>query len=280
MEELRQSLNDFLNYELLRWSSFVLTPAKIILVLIVGGLTHLMLLLFKGFLNRQVKKRYIDLSVHYAIYQLTRYIAFVVALGVCLELLGFQLNFLIASTAALMVGVGIGLQHLFEDFISGIIILVDRTIKVNDVIKVEQVIGRVLAVKLRYTEVLTSDRYHLLIPNSKITRDIVINFTHLKTPVQFDIAVTVAYATNIRIAESLLLACAQEHPEVKNYSMTNVQVADFQESGVQLRLYFFAEDVFEIDTIKSDLRAAIIEKFQANQIVIPFPQREVYVRTT
>lgn len=278
MDNFQKVVNEFLNYEILRLSEFQLTPGKILTILIIGGITHLLLLIFKGFLFRQVKQHRIDTSVYYAIYQLTRYFAVVIALGVMLEALGIRLNFLIASAAALMVGVGIGLQHLFEDFISGIILLVDRTIKVNDVIQVEQIIGRVLAIKLRYTEVLSRDRYHLLIPNSKITRDKVINFTHQNAPVRFDILVNVAFESDAHLVEKLLLSCAENHAEVEESPAPSVQLFDFQDSGVQFRLLFYSKDAYGIDTIKSQLRVAIIETFRKHQIVIPFPQREVHLK--
>lgn len=278
MDNFQKVVNEFLNYEILRLSEFQLTPGKILTILIIGGITHLLLLIFKGFLFRQVKQHRIDTSVYYAIYQLTRYFAVVIALGVMLEALGIRLNFLIASAAVLMVGVGIGLQHLFEDFISGIILLVDRTIKVNDVIQVEQIIGRVLAIKLRYTEVLSRDRYHLLIPNSKITRDKVINFTHQNAPVRFDILVNVAFESDAHLVEKLLLTCAENHAEVEESPAPSVQLFDFQDSGVQFRLLFYSKDAYGIDTIKSQLRVAIIETFRKHQIVIPFPQREVHLK--
>lgn len=278
MDNFQKVVNEFLNYEILRLSEFQLTPGKILTILIIGGITHLLLLIFKGFLFRQVKQHRIDTSVYYAIYQLTRYFAVVIALGVMLEALGIRLNFLIASAAVLMVGVGIGLQHLFEDFISGIILLVDRTIKVNDVIQVEQIIGRVLAIKLRYTEVLSRDRYHLLIPNSKITRDKVINFTHQNAPVRFDILVNVAFESDAHLVEKLLLTCAENHAEVEGSPAPSVQLFDFQDSGVQFRLLFYSKDAYGIDTIKSQLRVAIIETFRKHQIVIPFPQREVHLK--
>ncbi len=278
MDNFQKAINEFLNYQIVRLSEFQLTPGKILTILVIGGVTHLMLLIFKGFLYRQVKQRRIDTSVYYAIYQLTRYFAVVIALGIMLEALGMRLNFLIASAAALMVGVGIGLQHLFEDFISGIILLVDRTIKVNDVIQVEQIIGRVLAIKLRYTEILSRDRYNLLIPNSKITRDKVINFTHQNAPVRFDIFVCVAFDSNAHLVEKLLLACANNHLDVEENPAPSVQLFDFQDSGMQFRLLFYSKDAYGIDTVKSQLRVAIIETFRQHQIVIPFPQREILIR--
>lgn len=278
MDNFQKVVNEFLNFEIVRLSDFQLTPGKILAILIIGGITHLLLLIFKGFLFRQVKQHRIDTSVYYAIYQLTRYFAVVIALGVMLEALGIRLNFLIASAAALMVGIGIGLQHLFEDFISGIILLVDRTIKVDDVIQVEQIIGRVLAIKLRYTEVLSRDRYHLLIPNSKITRDKVINFTHQNAPVRFDILVSVAFDSDAHLVEKLLLACANELTEVEESPAPSVQLFDFQDSGMQFRLLFYSKDAYGIDNVKSRLRVAIIEMFREHHINIPFPQREVYLK--
>lgn len=270
-------LSEILNYELLRWGKISIHPSDFLSLAIIWISIRLVIWAFGRFLNRQSQKRHLDESATYVISQIVKYLLVVLGIGLSLESIGFELNIILTSTAALFVGIGLGLQHLFDDFISGLILLIDRTIKVNDIIEVDKIVGRVVAVRLRYTEVYTRDRYHLLIPNSKITRERLINWTHRHPHARFEILITVAYQSDPELVKRILLDCAAKHPSVLKQPQPNVQVFDFQDSGLQFRLLIFSNEIFGIDDVRSDLRTAILQALQSHQIVIPYPQRHIYL---
>ncbi|GAA4400159.1 mechanosensitive ion channel [Nibrella viscosa] len=277
--QLQETLNQFLNYELLRLGSFKLTPKELIAVVLIVLITRAILWTFRRFLTRQEKRRKLDSSSAYTFYQLFKYLAFVIAFGMSLEALGIQLNILLASTAALFVGIGLGLQHLFDDFISGIIILIDRTIKVGDIIQVENTVGRVISIRMRLTEVESRDHIHLLIPNSLITSNKVVNYTHQTAQTRFDIVVGVAYDSDTDLVKQILLDCAHAHSQVVKDPPPQVWLIDFADSALQFRLLFYSDEVFRIERVRSDLRYMIVERFRQRGITIPFPQRDVYIKT-
>lgn len=270
-----ETFNELLNYEILRWGQFSLRPSNLLAIALIWITLRILLWGFRRFLARQEQRRRLDESLVYVVYQIVKYLAFVMAVGLSLEALGFRLNIVLTSAAALFVGIGLGLQHLFDDFVSGLILLIDRSIKVNDIIEVDKIAGRVVAVRLRNTEILTRDRYHLLIPNSKITREKLINWTHRHSHARFEVLVNVAYNTDIELAKRLLLSCADEHPKVLKQPPPNLQVFDFQDAGIQFRLLIFTNEIWGIDDVKSDIRVAILNRFREHNIKIPFPQREI-----
>ena len=202
-----------------------------------------------------------------------------IAIAIALESIGIKLTLLIAGSAALLVGLGLGLQSVFQDFISGVVILVESTIQVNDVIEVEGFVGRVKEIGLRTSKVVTRDDIVTIIPNSKFTTERVINWSHTKRKTRFHINVGVAYGSDVELVREVLLECAAEHEEVENTPKPFVRFIDFGNSSLDFELFFWSVNNFYVENIKSDLRFLIDKKFRENKIQIPFPQRDIHIRT-
>ena len=176
-----------------------------------------------------------------------------------------------------MVGIGLGLQTLFQDIMSGIFILVDKSLHVNDIIEIEDKIGKVDEIRLRTTRAITIDDKVLIIPNHKFLTNSLFNWTQNGIQTTEGVEVGVAYGSDVELVKDILIDVASAHPKVLKSTVPKVLFTDFGESSLQFKLLFVINNSYEHLTVKSDLRFAIDKKFRENKIVIPFPQRDIHL---
>lgn len=146
----------------------------------------------------------IDLAKEYSIYSLIKYFILVFAFVFGLQILGFNLSVLIAGSAALLVSIGLSLKNLFSDFVSGIIILVDSTVKVDDIIEINGMVCQVQEINIRTTTVLTRDDKYIILSNTDLTRNQLINWTHSAISSRFEVNVGVDYSSDVKLVMKLL----------------------------------------------------------------------------
>lgn len=211
----------------------------------------------------------------YSIYTLIKYTVLVIVIVMSLQIIGFNLSVLLAGSAALLVGLGLGIQNLFSDYISGIIILVDSSLKIGDVIEVNDIVGTVEEIKLRTSTIRTREDKYIILPNSDLTRHEVINWTHNELASRFEVKVGVGYNSNVDLVIRLLKEAATEESGVLKKPEPFVHFADFGESALQFSVFFWVEDVFHVEGIKSHIRIKILDKFRLNSINIPYPTRVI-----
>ncbi|MGB0916156.1 MAG: mechanosensitive ion channel family protein [Flavobacteriales bacterium] len=270
-------LKDFLQDELITIGDHHITVFQIVVVVMVIILT--------GALTKVVKKVMVDRGNfselergrRFSVFKLFQYVLWILVFLLTLEGLGFQITLLLAGSAALLVGIGLGLQEVFKDFVSGIILLFDGTIRVSDVIEVEGVVGRVQEIRLRASELETREGIVLIIPNSRFITGNVINWTHNRKLTRFTVVVGVAYGSDIEKVRDVLIQCATENDEVVKTPEPFVFFSDFAESQLTFTLQFYSRSIFKIEFVKSDIRFAIDKAFRENGITIPFPQRDVHI---
>lgn len=252
--------------------------------LITIGKTHLKvssivtLILFwivVAFILKIIKKsiysiNHFDDAKKYSIFTLIKYILLVVVLVLSMEIIGFNLSVLLAGSAALLVGLGLGIQNLFSDYISGIVILVDDTVKMNDVIEINGIVGTVQEITLRTTTLQTRDDKYIILPNSDLTRSELINWTHNTKASRFEVAVGVDYSSDVNLVSQLLKEAVAENKEILETPEPFVRFNDFGDSSLNFSVYFWVEGV------RSQVRYLILEKFRQNNISIPFPQRVIH----
>ena len=272
-------IKEILEYKIIQIGDYNLILYHILFVIFVIIITGIILWVTKKIFDRLVLKKHINVGKKHAIYQIIKYFVWVIAIAIALESIGIKLTLLIAGSAALLVGLGLGLQSVFQDFISGVVILVESTIQVNDVIEVEGFVGRVKEIGLRTSKVVTRDDIVTIIPNSKFTTERVINWSHTKRKTRFHINIGVAYGSDVELVREVLLECAAEQEEVENTPKPFVRFIDFGNSSLDFELFFWSVNNFFVENIKSDLRFLIDKKFRENKIQIPFPQRDIHIRT-
>jgi small-conductance mechanosensitive channel len=209
--------------------------------------------------------------------QIQKYIISFIAFLVCLQFLKVDLTSIIVSASAVLVVISFGLQSLFTDFISGVIILFDGTIKSNDIIEVDKTIGKVEKITLRNTTLITRDDYVIIMPNRKFISENVTNWSHNNNTMRFKVTVGVAYGTDTRLVSKLMMKCADEHSLLSKSKKGFVGFKDFGDSALIFELYFWTTEIFRIEVVKSDLRFMIDKVFRDNGITIPFPQRDLHI---
>lgn len=273
-----ESIQEFLEYELLHIGNYVIsvfTIVRIILIILVS--TILLWVIKKALMRKNIVEKY-DMGTAYAMYQIVKYIIWVIAFGLILETIGIRVTVLIAGSAALLVGVGLGLQQTFNDVISGVILLSERSIKIDDILEIDGDIVKIQDIGLRTSKGLNRDQISIIIPNSLITTNKVINWSHQTRHNRFRINVGVAYGSDVDLVTEVLKQCALENTHVDKKDGVEVQLLDFADSSLNFQLLFYSEEIFRIERIKSDIRKIIARKFKDNSIVIPFPQRDLHIK--
>lgn len=272
------NFREFLEYTLLATDKFSLSVAHLLAVF----LTIIIARFFKWFINQVILERFfiknkVDEGRQHALKQFATYIIYILAIFVILELLGIS-SMIWASSAALLVGIGLGLQDTFKDLISGIVILIEGTIEVGDIVEVDGIVARVNIIGLRTSQVETRDRVVILIPNSKLVIEKVINWSHNDSPTRFNVSVGVAYGSDLKLVSELLLKSVQSHPKILNDPKPTFQFKNFGDSSLDFELYFYSEEFFRIENVKSDIRMEIDRLFRENGVQIPFPQRDLWLK--
>lgn len=243
---------------------------------IAGFLARLVRMLLK---KTFAKRDWIEKGREFTFLKLISYFIYVLAFIVAIESVGADLSSLLIASAALLVGVGLGLQHIFSDVVSGFILLFEGTFKVGDVIEMENLVARVDRIDIRTSKVVTRDGNYIIIPNSTLTRDNIVNWSHSSQVTRFRISIGVAYGSDTRLVRSILEEIAKQHPEVSDHRPVVVRFSDFGDSSLNFELFFWAQQTWDIETIKSDIRFEIDERFRQSGIEIPFPQRDLHIRS-
>jgi small-conductance mechanosensitive channel len=271
-------IKEILEYHLFNTKSVEITIGGILMaVLIVFFNVFFLGYMAKFIIKHFGKKGTVD-GRQLSIIQLLKYIMWIFTIVICLQILGIDVTFLIASSAALLVGLGIGMQIIFKDFMSGIILLIEGTIKVNDVVEIENQILQVKEISLRTSKVITRDDKIVIIPNHRFIEENVINWTHSDMPTRFVIEVGVDYSSDVKLVEQCLLSTASDHPDIiqeGNYKPF-VRFLNFGSSSLDFQLIFWSNNLFRIETTKSQIRFKIAASFKEHQITIPFTQIVVH----
>ena len=256
--------------------TFVLQVAGAVLILILARL--LVFFVTQVILKRYFNRKKIDIGRRFTITRLIMYVLYTLAILLALETVGVKLSVLWAGSAALLVGVGLGLQQTFNDLVSGLIILGEGTVEVGDIVVVDGLVGKVQKIGLRTSMVETRDEFSIIIPNSKLVVDNVTNWSHNETPTRFQVPIGVAYSSAPRLVERLVLEIASEHPKVLDKPEPIVEFHEFGDSSLNFNLHFWSYEFFRSELVKSDIRYAVMEKFAEHNIEIPFPQRDIWLR--
>jgi len=275
---LVEAFMDFTFFEN-REAKFKFSVGNIIVIVIIFFVAGFLARMLRLVLKKSLSKRdWIDKGKEFIILKLITYTVYIIAFVVAIESIGANLSSLLLASAALLVGVGLGLQHIFNDIVSGFILLFEGTFKVGDIIELNNgIVARVSRIDVRTSKVITRDGNFLIIPNSTLTRDIINNWSHSSPQTRFNIKVSVAFGSDTVKVREILYECVIRHPQVSKQENIVVRFADFGESSLKFEVFFWANQTWMIETVKSDLRFEIDKRFREENIKIPFPQRELHI---
>jgi len=271
---------NFWDFPLIRFSQVVITPLDLLEVILILLIARFLIWFITRFLVKRIFSRNrVDVGRQYAVVQLIKYVVYTFTLLLCLQTLGISLSILLAGSAALLVGLGLGLQQTFNDLFSGVILLGEGTVEVDDVLEVDNTIGRVVAIGLRTSKLISRDGIDLIIPNSLLVTRKVINWSHFQSSARFQVNAGVAYSSDVDLVIKLLQKAAEGHQGIMESPPPTVMFNNFGDSSLDFILHFYSTQFWDIEYVKSDLRKKIWKAFKENDVTIPFPQRDVWIKS-
>jgi len=270
-----EKIREILNYTVAFSDDIQISVKAIIFVVFAFFITNRLLKLIRKIINKRLEEG--DKGKFKTVFVFLRYFIYVIVIILALESSGVQVSVLLAGSAALLVGLGLGLQTLFQDIISGIFILLDKSLHVNDIVEVDGKIGRIFEINLRTTRAVTIDNRVLIIPNHVFLTNSLFNWTQNGVQTTEFLTVGVAYGSDVEKVKELLIEVAKKHPRVLRHPKPDVLFMDFADSALIFRLIIAINDSFTHLKIKSDLRFEIDKKFREHNVQIPFPQRDVHL---
>lgn len=274
-------LDGFLNYKIFQIADFALTPGMLILIILVFAFLWIFIRLIKRVLVGKLNQENVEYGRRHSIYMIIRYLSFIIAFILMLEVIGIGVNALLVGSAALLVGIGMGLQNIFSDLVSGLFLLFERPIELGDIIEVDDVVGKIQVIKLRHTVVIDRDGVNLIVPNHKFVTEKVINWSLNIDERRFMVRVGVDYSSSPSEVAAILKKVANDNSFVikdKKQFPIMVRFSDFGESAMIFHLFFWTRHSFIVENVKSDLRFQIHDEFSKAGIRIPFPQRDLHIK--
>lgn len=272
-------INNILEFDIINVGHYKVRVFTLVLVLLILVITKAILWIIKNSLFRKKSFKQIDEGNTYSLFQIIKYVIWVLSIGLILETIGVKVTLLIAGSAALLVGVGLGLQQTFNDVISGIILLSERSIKIDDVLEIDGDVVKIQEIGLRTSKGLNRDDISIIIPNSLITTNKVINWSHQSKKTRFRIDVGVSYGSDVDLVLKILEESTFEHPDIYDRDLTEARLVNFGNSSLDFQVLFFSKNIFRISRVKSDIRRNINQKFILNKIIIPFPQMDLHLKS-
>lgn len=231
--------------------------------------------------TRLLSKPGIEFGAGHAIAVIARYIVVAIGFVVILQSAGIDLSAITVLAGALGLGLSFGLQNITQNLVSGLIVLIESPIKVGDRIEVAGITGNVTKIALRATTICTNDNIEIIVPNSQFISGNVINWSHSSRDVRVSVPVGVGYNSDPEVVQSILLKVAEQNEGVLNEPAPSVIFQDFGDSSLNFVLRVFTRKFISAPAVlQSDLNFAIFKEFKAHGIEIPFPQRDLHIRSS
>ena len=268
--------------------SYVLATAPGGQAITIGQIASVFLLLVFGYfgsrfigylLGRRLATTKLRPDIIHILKRVAFFVVIVLVVMTALSLLGIPLTAFAFATGAIAIGVGFGAQNIINNFISGWILMAERPIRIDDFIEIDNTYGAVESIGNRSTRIRRTDGVHMLVPNSLLLERTVVNWTLIDREVRTTVRVGVAYGSPVRKVADLILQAVTEQPEVKTEPHPSVVFEDFGDSALVFDAYFWCDVGGEkfLREIRSSIRFRTSELFEANDIVIAFPQRDVHL---
>lgn len=280
-EEILSYLYEILNFKLFTLNQIPITVLSIfIFLLLITGFTILSVMVRKG-LNRRLLKRFrIDEGTRYTLSRITQYIIITIGALISFDFIGIDLSSLTVIFGLLSVGIGFGLQNVTSNFISGLIILFERPISVGDRVMVSDIEGDITEINIRSTMVRTVNNISIIVPNSEFVSKDVINYSHGDPTYRLDVNVGVAYGSDLDTVLKALQEVAEQNNSVMQRPKAEVHLSEFGESAWNMQLRVWIPDVKHHPRVRNELNQAIVQTFRKYGVEIPYPQRDLHVRSS
>tara|TARA_B100000809_G_scaffold187176_1_gene185426 strand:+ start:3058 stop:5526 length:2469 start_codon:yes stop_codon:yes gene_type:complete len=256
-----------------KWGDIIIFFLLIYLSIVIGNFT-------REILEKDVlKKNKMKKGVPYAIGLMAKYSLVTLGIMLAVSVVGLPTDSLTVIIGAFGVGIGFGLQNIFNNLVSGLILLFERPIQLGDTIEVGTIIGNVRSIGIRSSSVRTFDGAEIIVPNGNLISDNVINWTLSDDRKRIELLVGVSYSSNPREVREILLNIIINHPEIESDPVPNVLFQELGDSSLNFRMLFWTSEYDQWIRIKSDVLFQVFDDFKVAGIEIPFPQSDLHLRS-
>lgn len=272
-------MSEFLDYPLFHITDKVsVTVSSILSIILYFFVLFLIFRWIKRIGKVSVQNGRLQAGQFYAITQISKYV--LSALFIVLTLIALKVNFkYFLALTPIFIGLGLGLQQVFNDLFSGFILLIEPSIRINDIVEVDGIVARVKELGLRTSKVESREGIVLIIPNHKLVSEKLINWSSNHHVTRFSVKVGVAYGSDVELVKKILIETAWKHQRIKTNPAPFVRFTNFGDSSLDFELLFWSNYLFPIEDVKSDIRFMIDAEFRKHKIQIPFPQRDLHIKT-
>ena len=277
------TFTDFLDFNIIETRKFTLSFYHILVIFAVFFGARMLLNIVKIYISKKFRnKPNFNAGTEFIYVQIAKYVIYVFAILISLKAVEIDLSLLITGSLGIFVGIGLGLQDVFKDMFSGFVLLFEGNVRVGDIVEIsnggksDAIVAKILKINVRTTQIETREGNVLILPNSKLTQEYVENWSHGSDLSRFMIKVSVAYGTDCELVSRLLKQAALAHPKVRKSEPVEARLSNFGNNGLELDLVFWADQSWDINLHKSEIRFEIDRLFRQYEIVIPFPQSTIH----
>jgi len=280
LARLLQIFHTVLQYPIFTINQTTVTMTSVLMVIaVMVGVMIASRIIVRTLLGKLLTRTNLDEGTRYTLKQITHYLMLTMGAVVAFQIVGIDLSGLIVIFGFLSVGIGFGLQNITSNFISGLILLLERPITVGDRVLVGDTEGDVFEIHIRSTVVRTQNNVSIIVPNSAFISSNVINMTHADPKLRLDIGIGVSYASDLDSVLQTLREIAVAEAEVLDTPKPEVLLLEFGDSAWNMELRVWLADPKRHWQVRSAINCAIVHRFRETGIQIPFPQRDLHVRS-
>lgn len=273
-------INDILNTKLFELNQTPVTLSSILMFILMMVLFYLFSKVVNKIFLKKIFHRFgIEKSTSYNLIRISHYIVLVIGAIISFQFVGIDLSGLAVIFGLLSVGIGFGLQNVTSNFMSGLILLFEQPIRVGDRVTVGDAEGEVTDISIRSTTIKTLNNISIIVPNSEFVSSNVINWSHGDTKIRLDIEVGVSYNSDLEKVLSVLHEVARNHPLSLKSPEPDVLLKSFGDSAWDMVVRVWILDPRGHHVVRSEINCEIVRKFRENNIEIPFPQRDLHLRS-
>ncbi|MEE9552801.1 MAG: mechanosensitive ion channel domain-containing protein [candidate division Zixibacteria bacterium] len=270
-----------MSFKLFELNQTPVTVSSIVIFVII----LLLFVLFSNIFNRKILKNLlirssIDQAIQYTIIRVGHYLLMIIGSIVAFQFVGIDLSGLAVIFGLLSVGIGFGLQNITSNFVAGLILLFERPIKIGDRVVVGETEGDVIDINMRATTILTLNNIAIIVPNSDFISSNVVNWSYGDPKIRLILEVGVSYDSDLDLVLKTLREAADEHPEVLDDPQPDVLLDSFGDSSWNMKLRVWIKHPMKHYLIRSEINCSVVRKFRENNIEIPFPQRDLHLRSS
>ena len=280
MDEVAAAIGNLLQFKLFVINQTPITLSSILMfVIVLLVFVVISRLLTRAILRKALERFHVESGIRYTMVRLTHYLIMIIGSIVAFQFVGIDLSGLAVIFGLLSVGIGFGLQNVTSNFVSGLILLFERPIKIGDRVTVGDLEGDVIAINMRATTIKSLNNIAIIVPNSEFVSSNVVNWSHGDPKIRLDIEVGVSYGSDLDTVLNALKEVALEHPEVLERPEPEVLLSGFGDSSWNMVLRAWVAHPKRHYVTRSEVNCAIVRKFRESGVEIPFPQRDLHVKS-